>query len=186
MLLPDRPDGHPSGLVFGGKAGIAYVINPQRMGGWQRNPSSRMQKVRIANGIYSAPAYWNGHLYYYGSEATLQDFAVQGGRISATPLHRSSSRSPFSGGTPTISANGNTNSVVWLVETRAWDRGGTPAILKAFDALNVQRQLYSSDQNAARDHAGEAVRFVILTVMNGRVYVGVKNAVEVYGLLPNH
>ena len=183
VLLPDQPDGHPSGLVFGGKAGLAYVINPQRMGGWQHHSETNPQKVRIANGIYSAPAYWNGHLYYYGSESALQDFVVRSGRLSALPLHRSVSKSLFSGGTPTISAKGSANGVVWVVETRAWDRGGTHAVLKAFDAFNVQGQLYSSDQNGSRDRAGEALRFTLPTVANGRVYFGVKNAVEVYGLL---
>ena len=83
-----------------------------------------------------------------------------------------------------MSANGNAGGVVWIVETRAWNRGGTAAVLRAYDARNVQHQLYSSARNSARDGAGEAVRFVIPAVANGRVYFGVKKAVEVYGLLP--
>lgn len=85
-----------------------------------------------------------------------------------------------------MSANRDAAAIVWVVETRAWNRGGTQAVLQAFDAVNVQRQLYSSAQNSARDGAGEAVRFVIPSVVNGRVYFGVKKAVEVYGLLPAH
>ena len=185
LLLPEGPDGHPSGLVFGGKAGAAYIINPQHMGGLQLRAEASTQKIRISNGIYSAPAYWNGHLYYYASEDALKEFVVRGGGFSPTPSHQSLRKSSFSGGTPTVSANGRTNCVVWVVETRAWNRGGTHAILQAFDALNVQHQLYSSDQNAMRDGAGEAVRFTIPTVANGRVYFGVKRAVEVYGLLSN-
>ena len=73
---------------------------------------------------------------------------------------------------------------MWLIETRAWNRGGTRAILRAYDALNVARELYSSDRNSSRDAAGEAVRFAIPTVANGRVYFGVKKAVEVCVLLP--
>lgn len=73
--------------------------------------------------------------------------------------------------------------MVWIVETRAWDRGGARAVLRAYDALNVGRQLYSSALNPTRDGAAEAVRFSIPTVANGRVYFGVRKAVEVYGLL---
>ena len=82
-----------------------------------------------------------------------------------------------------MSANGNANGIVWIVDTRAWNRGDTRAVLRAYDALNVERQLYSSSENSARDGAGEAVRFVIPTVANGRVYFGVKSTIEVYGLL---
>lgn len=35
-----------------------------------------------------------------------------------------------------------------------------------------------------RDEAGTAVRFVMPMVMNGRVYLGLKGQVDVYGLLP--
>lgn len=186
LLLPEDSHGNSGGLVFGGKAGVAYVVNPQHMGGLQPPSDPNAEKIHISNGIYSAPAYWNGHLYYYASEDALKEFTVSNGRLSDVPLHLSVSKSAFSGGTPTVSASGNTNGIVWIIESRAWNRGGTNAVLKAFDALNVQRQLYSSDQNGNRDGAGEAVRFAIPTVVNGRVYFGVKKAVEIYGLLAAH
>ena len=183
VLLPAEGNGDAAGLVFGGKAGIAYVVSPQHMGGAQVRSDASATRVRIASGIYGAPAYWNGHLYYYGSEDALKEFVVQDGGMAVVPSHQSSSTSPFSGGTPTISANGKTNGVVWVVESRAWNRGGTRAVLKAFAALDVGQQLYTSDQNSARDGAGEAVRFAIPTVVNGRVYFGVRKAAEVYGLI---
>lgn len=184
LLLPGHSNGSLAGLVFGGKAGVMYVVNPEHMGGLQLRADASAEMVRLSNGIYSAPAYWNGHLYYYTSEDALKEFVVENGRVSAAPSHRSFWKSPFSGGTPTVSASGNANGIVWVVDTRAWNGGGTAAVLRASDALNVQRQLYSSDQNSTRDAAGEAVRFTTPTVANGRVYFGAKKAVEVYGLLP--
>lgn len=184
LLLPESSTGKPAGLVFGGKAGVMYVVNPEHMGGLQHRSDPSAENIHLSNGIYSAPAYWNGHLYYYASEDALKEFVVENGRLSAVPSHRSLGKSPFSGGTLTVSASGNANGVVWLVDTRAWNSGGTRALLRAYDALNVQRKLYSSDENSTRDGAGEAVRFTIPTVANGHVYFGVKKAVEVYGLLP--
>ncbi|HET6217487.1 MAG TPA: hypothetical protein VFE27_10755 [Acidobacteriaceae bacterium] len=49
---------------------------------------------------------------------------------------------------------------------------------------DVAHELYDSEQNAGRDRAGSALRFNIPTVVNGHAYVGVKQEVDVYGLLP--
>jgi len=54
----------------------------------------------------------------------------------------------------------------------------------AYDASNVAHELYNSEQNRARDHAALATRFSIPMVINGRVYVGTRSQVDVYGLLP--
>jgi hypothetical protein len=64
--------------------------------------------------------------------------------------------------------------------------GTRPSILRAYDAGNVARELYNSEENSARDRAGRTVRFTIPTVANGRVYVGAKGEVDVYGLLGAH
>jgi hypothetical protein len=184
LLVPAKSGTDVAGLVFGGKQGVLYDINPNRMGGAQRQSTSpEVESFRLSNGIYSAPAYWNGHLYTFASEDWLKQFTVTNGRVASAYSSRSKQESLFSGGTPTISANGNRNAVVWIVETRAWNAAGTQAVLRAYDALNVAKQLYSSDENPTRDQASEAVRFAIPTVINGRVYVGGVKAITVYGLL---
>ena len=184
VLLPGPLTGPPSGLVFGGKAGVLYVIDPKQMGGLQVDPrNAAAETIRLSTGIYSAPAYWNGHLYYYAEGDALKDFVVNNGKLSITPAFRSTRKSKFSGGTPTVSADGTINGIVWLIETKAWNGTRGRAILRAYDALNVSRELYCSDQNPQRDQAGEAIRFTIPTVANGRVYIGVKKAVDVYGPL---
>jgi hypothetical protein len=58
------------------------------------------------------------------------------------------------------------------------------AVFYAYDAENVARELHNSNQEYARDHAARSLRFAIPTVGNGRVYVGAKYEVDVYGLLP--
>ena len=84
-----------------------------------------------------------------------------------------------------MSANGARDAIVWLIETKVWnDYASTKAsILRAYDATNVARELFNSEQNASRDRAGVTVRFTIPMVANGRVYIGAKGEVDVYGLL---
>jgi hypothetical protein len=72
---------------------------------------------------------------------------------------------------------------VWVVETKTWNGGDRPAVLHAYDATNVGSELYSSETNPSRDRAGTVVRFAMPTVVSGRVYVGAKGEVDVYGLL---
>jgi len=86
------------------------------------------------------------------------------------------------GATPAISANGTRNGIVWLIETKAWNGGDRPAVLHAYDALNVAHELYNTEQAPARDRVGKTLRFTIPTVVNGRVYVPAKGEIDVYGL----
>jgi hypothetical protein len=60
-------------------------------------------------------------------------------------------------------------------------------VLYAFDATNLAKQLYSSNDAGARDHFGTGNKFIVPTVANGKVYVGTTSSVGVFGLLnPPH
>ena len=63
------------------------------------------------------------------------------------------------------------------------ERRHKPAVLHAYDAANVARELYDSELKGARDRAGLTLRFTVPTIAGGRVYVNAKRRVDVYGLL---
>jgi hypothetical protein len=182
LLLPDQPGPHPRLLVVGGKGGGIYVIDRDHMGKYHSGSDSHAVQVISGRGVYSAPAYWNGHLYYFCADDVLKDFAIQRGQLSPSPVAQGTVRFIDPGATPTISANGNRDGIVWVIRSKGWRSPDTPAVLYAFDAANVARELYNSEQNAVRDRAGLCLRFNIPTVANGRVYVGAKRELDVYGL----
>jgi hypothetical protein len=185
LLLPDQPGPHPHLLMVGGKGGSMYVIDRDRMGKHHAGDDSHaVQVLRLGSGIYSAPAYWNHHVYIFAADDVLKDFAVEHGQLSARPVAQGVTRFIDPGATPTVSANGSRNGVVWVLRSKGWRSPDTNAVLFAFDALNVAHELYNSEQNSARDRAGLCLRFNIPAVVNGKVYVGAKREVDVYGLLP--
>jgi hypothetical protein len=87
----------------------------------------------------------------------------------------------FTGPTPSVSANGTSNAIVWIIETDTYPSGN--GVLYAYDATNLATEFYNSNQNKQRDQAGGAVRFAVPTIADGQVFVGALNEVDVYGLL---
>ena len=185
MLIPPQPNNNKSLLVAAGKGDAIYVLDPEHLGGHRVSDNNQIVQTlhECGSGAYAAPAYWNGYVYYLCSGERLKQFSVHGGRLR---LERQADRAvPFSGlgATPTISARGTTEGIVWAVECH--QPKTSVAILHAYDAADVSRQeLYNSNQSG-RDYAGRAIRFVIATVANGRVYVGTEKEIDIYGLRAN-
>jgi hypothetical protein len=184
VILPDQPGAHPHLVLAAGKEAKIYALDRDNLGKFHKgDDSNAFQVVNAGAQSFGAPAYWNGHVYYFLSEDVLRDYALQNGRLSARPVAEGSTRFTDPGATPTVSANGTNDGTVWVISSKTWNGPDRNAILFAYDAANVNRELYNSEQNAPRDRAGFAVRFAIPTVANGRVYVGTKRGIDVYGLL---
>jgi hypothetical protein len=181
ILIPDQPGPHPHLAVIGGKNGVLFVLDRDHLGHYQNGDSSLIQVLRLGDGIYSAPAYWNGHLYVLASGDYLSDFVVDHGHVADRPAIKGSRRFANPGATPAVSANGTRNGIVWVIETKVWnDFTDRTAVLHAYDANNVEHELYNSEENSSRDRAGAAMRFTTPTIVNGHVYVGAKGEVDVY------
>lgn len=187
LLLPDQRGAHRHLLVLGGKGGGVYLLDRDKLGRF--DPSSdraAVETMKAPGMVMGASAYWNGHIYSVWSDDVVKAFALTNGQLGAAPAAKGTHVFTDPGATPTISANGRADGIVWVVETKTWNGADRHAVLHAFDAANVAHELYSSEMNAARDRAGTAVRFAIPTVAAGRVYVGAKGEVDVYGQLAAH
>jgi hypothetical protein len=189
LLLPDQSGGGPQHLlVQAGKEGRIFLVDRDNMGGYSPVRDAIVQEIPAApattgyqiSGVWGMPAYWNGTVYFWASRDALKAFSFRNGTLSPTPTSQSAEVSGYPGPTPTVSANGNANGIVWTIDSGAYGTQGS-AVLMAHDALNVATLLYSSNQNPSRDDPGAAVKFTVPTVANGKVYVGAAYQVSVFG-----
>jgi hypothetical protein len=213
-LMIDQTTG--TKLMLGGsKAGTIYVVNRDGMGHFNATTDSVVQEWTADGRSFSTPAFWNNTLYYFGIVFKTSHpgesfvFNPASGLFTPTPSASTPSKFRFSGATPSISASSPTaNGIVWAIETGDHGTDGTaaappaqpyppagPAVLHAFDANNIATELWNS-ATATSDKAGNAVKFTVPTVANGKVYVPTRGnddtlgggttfgELDVYGLIP--
>ncbi|HEX4285485.1 MAG TPA: putative Ig domain-containing protein [Terracidiphilus sp.] len=204
-LVVDLPanGSNPTQLVIGGgKDSAIYVLDRTNLGGlgdgnaWQKTaPSSGF-------GMFVTPAFWNSSIYFAPSQGKIQSFTLSPATATLTPTANSSSNFyGFPGAIPSVSSMpDNTNGIVWALDISRYCTMSPPncgpAVLHAYDATNLSTELWNSSQTSG-DAAGNAVKFTVPTVANGRVYVGTRGnniggadnstskpgELDVYGLL---
>lgn len=185
ILLPTQPTGtHKNMLVTCGKEGRIYLIDTKAMSHFHTDGDHIVQSIPNAvGGTWSSPAYWNNHIYYNGAGDVLKSFALLNGMLTTSPVSHSNVGLGFPGATPSISASGKNKGIAWVVQSDGYYNGGAP-VLHAFDALDLTKELYNTQQAAGNrdDPGGSAVKFSVPTVANGKVYFGTSQTLAVYGL----
>ena len=189
VLLPDQTGTYAHVLIGAGKQGVIYSVNRDGMGKYNAASNQNIQSLAglSSSGLFGSPAYWNGNVYFAAWNDYVRAFQVTNGMIAQTS--HSSITLAFPGATPSVSSNGTSNGIVWIIQENVPNdtviTNPPTAVLRAYDATNLANELYDSTQAAGnRDAAGGAVKFAVPTVVNGKVYVGNSNQVTVYGLLP--
>jgi uncharacterized protein (TIGR03437 family) len=166
---------HPHLMAGSGKEGRIYLLDRDNLGHWHSGSDSQIvDSVAGAVGsLFGNPAYYNKTVYFCGADQSLKAFSVTNATFSKTPS--SQSKASLGVCTPSISANGLSNGIVWALSP--------DATLHALDALNLATELYNSNQNAARDALDSYVKFSVPTIANGKVYAGTNDALVVFGLM---
>jgi hypothetical protein len=189
VLLPDQTGTYAHVLVGAGKQGVIYSVNRDGMGKYNSSANQNIQSLAglSTSGLFGSPAYWNGNVYFAAWNDYLRAFQVSNGTVALTS--HSSVTLAFPGATPSVSSNGTSNGIVWIIQENVLNdtviTNPPTAVLRAYDATNLANELYDSTQAAgSRDAAGLALKFAVPTVANGKVYVGNSNQLTVYGLLP--
>jgi len=202
-VLIDSSGPHPQLLIGGGKEGILYVLDRTNMG--HNHPSDNSQIVQtltVTGGTFSTPAFWKNTLFHIGTNTSGKAYTFNPSASTFTAGWTSQTAESFGprGATPSVSANGNSNGIVWVIDASNYGTttqiAAGPAILRAYDATNLATEFWNSSM-VAGDKAGNAVRFTVPTVANGKVYIGTRGndtangsgtvfgEIDVYGLKPN-
>jgi len=201
--LPLAPTDHQHLLVGGGKGagftGQLYSLDRTNLGQFNADDIGAKQIFAVGGGIFATPAFWQNTLYIAGTSTKLQAYSLSPttGVFTTTPASQSATTYGFPGATPSVSSNGTTNGIVWALDNSQYCTSQSPgcgaAVLHAYDAANLVAELWNSSQVGA-DKAGNAVKFTVPTVANGKVYVGTRGSditnggigeLDVYGLKPN-
>jgi hypothetical protein len=180
-ILPDSvgSTAHPHLLVIAGKNKVLYLIDRDKMGHFDPTVDHVVQEMPLPTAEFGSAAYLAGTFYYGFVTAPLEAFSIMNGSFNPAPTSKSPDSLSYPGSTPTISANGFTNRIVW-------DLDRSTNQLRAYDARNVAIELYTSGQAPnGRDRLGPPAKFSVPTVANGMVYVATLNGTLVgYGLFP--
>jgi hypothetical protein len=183
VLIPDQSGAVPHIGVVCGKAEPIYVVNRDNLG--KKGASDDSQIIQVVhnqlgtpNGpepddhCFTTPAFFQQKLYFVGNNDVIKAFSLDPttGKLSTTPTSQGSFVFTFPGSQPVVSSNGSSNGIVWAVDFNP------ASALHAFDANDVSRELYRSPS------FGQASKWAVPTVINGKVYVPGKNKLTVFGL----
>jgi hypothetical protein len=177
VVLPDQDGPYPHELVATGKYGVAFLLNRDSMGMYSAGDSNALQEVTLVSQndqnpqdvMMSSPAYWNNTVYFAPNNSPILAFPLAGGLLG-TPL-KTAQKYPGSH-SPSISANGSSNGVVWVIAGQ----------LLAFDAVSLKLLYTTVQAPGSRDKLPPVGHFATQTVTAGKVFVGTQNSLEAYGL----
>jgi hypothetical protein len=188
LLLPDQIDSNGAArhlMLAAGKNTILYLLDRDNMGKYNGNTASSdniyQELAGVLSGqVFSAPVYFNGSIYLADVGGSLKQFALGAARLPASPTSQSTTSFAFPGASPSISAAGSSNAIVWAVQSSP----GSAAVLHAYNPANLAVEYYNSTQAAnGRDAFGNGNKYITPVVANGKVFVGTPSGVAVFGLL---
>lgn len=184
LLVPEQPGPVPYMMLGAGKPGVLYVINREKFTAENNHYNTEgdsdavLQSFSLNGDNYSTPAYFNGMVYITPASDVTTAFSVSNGMLSLPPISIGSRTYPFPGATASVSANGKSDGIIWMIER------ANPATLVADNANDVATEIYNSEQAGPRDQLPQGTSFAVPTIAGGRVFVGGHLALSVFGLLP--
>jgi hypothetical protein len=166
--------------VGAGKDSNLYVVNRNNMGKYNSSNNSNIYQElagALPGGIWSMPAAFGGRIYYGPVGSPILAFQFKDAMLVSTPVAQTTNSFAYPGATPSISADGNKNVIVWATENT------NPAVLHAYNGESMVEIYNTSQAPNGRDNFGAGNKFITPMIANGKVYVGTTTGVGAFGLL---
>jgi len=179
--------------LTGCKDGNLYLLNKDNMGGYSSSSNQIQQTIPLNANLHCQPSYYKGStnefVYIWSENDLLRALPFDRGSNTFTNSQLVNNISGPTGGCGadlSVSSNGATDGtgILWAAYAISGDAGNTvsPGILRAFDANNITKELWNSNQSAS-DNAGYYAKFCSPMIANGHVYLATfSNQVVVYGI----
>ncbi len=186
-------------ILTAGKQGNVFVLQRTNLGHMVSGNTQVVQSFQVTAGCKNSvtscaelhhPVYWgrtstNGTLYLWGWMDTLKAFQFTNGLFGTTPSSQNLAVGAYPGGVLALSSNVNTagTAILWASSPAGNSAQGTVAgTLHAYDATDVSRELWNSDQTPG-DAVGNFAKYCLPTIANGKVYLATfSGQLAVYGL----
>jgi hypothetical protein len=199
-------------VIGGGKQGVLYTLDVTHFG--HLGDQNALQHFQATGSHLHSIVYWqsarNGRLLYIwgqrdkarvyqGHEVNVSNHQLGSGPLASilwkeTPLMaRPEMNEGHPGAMLSLSANGGKDGILWAAIHASGDswHESRPGILHAYEADDIDRELWNSLEEPTRDDCGNYAKMAPPTIANGKVYLasfGTQNAGSgqfcVYGLLP--
>jgi len=177
LVVPTQTGPFPHELIVCGKPTPIYVLNRDSLGRVGTTSDHIIQRLdgqlgsKSGEPCFSTPTIWKQNVYFAASHDVMKMFTLSTvtGMLSATPANKGSFVYNWPGANPVISSNGNNNGVVWTVDL-------TTKELRANDANDIRKILYINP------NFGPAINWMVPTVINGHVYLGMKDEIIAYSI----
>jgi hypothetical protein len=190
LLLPQFGE-----VLLVGKEGRVYVTRADHLGGHQPLTISCAQAREtvgvdrivqelpndtVQGGVWGSETYWGNYLYTAGVADHLRAWRLTGGVVAVPSVGQAPESLAYPGGVPVLSSAGDSpgTAILWIVSM-----GDAGPALRAYDPADLAHELYASDRNKKRDGLTGYANFTVPTVAAGRVFVGTKAALVVFGPL---
>jgi len=194
------PNSHLS--LSGSKESYMYLIDNTKMGGTVPGNANALQLLDVnatfpgEKHIHGSPAYFKDdkskeYVYAWAENGFLKQFPFQRSTMLFDTLNKISGHTVLPQGMPgamlSVSSNASDagTGILWASHPFIGDANNAvvPGILQAFDATNVNRELWNSNLNGNRDSVGQFAKFVPPTIANSKIYLATfSNRLNVYGL----
>jgi len=185
-------------VLGGGKQGVLYVLDKRHLG--HLGDENALQHFQASGSHLHSFVYWKsdkkgGLLYVWGQRDHARVYGLKGDRLSETPvMMRPEVNQGHPGAMLSLSANGGKEGILWAAIHATGDswHESRPGILHAYDADDIEHELWNSLENPGRDDCNNYSKMAPPTIANGKVYLasfGTENIGTgqfcVYGLLPD-